>query len=111
MSVKAVKKYYDQICEQYHEMVENIKDLEEECQNGLVEPERIERLKEQVAPLKQNYERWAYIMFLLNEPQRKSKRKAYAKRNQKLLNALSKENTPNATIQENERVLQSFKGE
>ena len=111
MSVKAVKKYYDQICEQYHEMMENIKDLEKECQSGLVEPERIERLKEQVAPLKQNYERWAYIMFLLNEPQRKSKQPKYRKTNQKLLNTLSKSNTVAATIHENEAVLKSFKEE
>jgi DNA repair exonuclease SbcCD ATPase subunit len=111
MAVKAVKKYYDQMCEQYHEMMENIKDLEQECQSGLVEPERIERLKEQVAPLKQNYERWAYIMFLLNEPQRKSKQPKYRKTNQKLINTLSKSNTVEATIHENEAVLKSFKEE
>ena len=57
MSVKAVKRYYDQICDQYKEMLENIKDLEKEAAEGLVEPERIERLKEQIAPIKQNYER------------------------------------------------------
>ena len=111
MSVKAVKQYYDQICEQYKEMMENIKDLEEECQNGIVEPERVERLQEQIAPLKQNYERWTFMMFLLNEPQRKSKRSAYAKRNQKLIDGLCKSNTPNATIHENEAVLKSFRGE
>lgn len=111
MSVKAVKEYYDQICEQYHEMLENIKDLEEECQNGLVEPERIEGLKEQIAPLKQNYERWTFMMFLLNQPQRKSKHPKYQKTNQKLLSTLNKANTVGATIHENDRVLQSFKGD
>ena len=46
MSVKAVRKYYDQICEQYHEMIELIHDLEKKAEQDLVEPERIERLKE-----------------------------------------------------------------
>ena len=111
MSVKAVKKYYEQICEQYHEMVENITDLEEECRNGLVEPERIEGLKAQIAPLKQNYERWAYMMFLLNEPQRKAKKYKYHQSNAKLLRGLSASNSPEATVKENADVLQSFKGE
>ena len=68
MSKKAVDKYFEQICEQYHEMLENIHDLEKECANGIVEPERVERLKSQIEPLKQNYERWSYMMFLLNQP-------------------------------------------
>lgn len=111
MSVKAVKEYYNLICEQYHEMVQDIKDLEEECQNGLVEPERIERLNEQIAPLKQNYERWSFMMYLLNQPQRKEKHSKYWKSNRKMIRTLSKTNTVNATIHENEKVLQSFKEE
>ena len=43
MSVKAVRRYYNQICDQYHEMLENIHDLEVEAAQGMVEPERIER--------------------------------------------------------------------
>lgn len=111
MSVKAVRKYYEQICEQYREMVENITDLEEECRNGLVEPERIEGLKAQIAPLKQNYERWAYMMFLLNEPQRKEKRYKYRQSNQKFLQKLDSSNSTDAVLNENASVLQSFKGE
>jgi hypothetical protein len=110
MSVKAVKNYYNQICEQYHEMVENLRDLEVECQQGLVDPERIDRLKEQIAPLKQNYERWAFMMYLLNQPQKKEKQPGYAKRNKKFISTLEKKNTVNATIHENEDVLKSFKG-
>lgn len=101
MSVKDVKKYYNDISEQYKEMVENIRDLEEEASKGLVEPERIERLQEQIAPIKQNYERWSYMMFLLNEPRRKSKKALYQSKNKKQLATLSPENSIEATIQEN----------
>lgn len=105
MSVKAVRQYYDQICEQYHEMMENIRDLEVEAANGMVEPERIERLKEQVAPIKQNYERWSYMMFLLNQPARKAKQDRYAHQQRKFLTKLSPENSLSAVLAENAEAL------
>lgn len=101
MSVKAVKEYYDQICDQYCEMLQDIKDFEQEAAEGLIEPERVERLKEQIAPIKQNYERWSYMMFLLNQPQRKSKHKRYEHQNRRLLASLDKKNSIESTIQEN----------
>lgn len=101
MSVKAVEKYYKQICDQYNEMIENIHDLEDECSKGLVEPERVERLKEQVSPIKQNYERWTYMMYLLHEPQRKSKHMKYKKQCKNKLACLSVENCLEAVIEEN----------
>lgn len=101
MSVKHVKEYYSQICTQYQEMLNDIKDLEKECAEGIVEPERIERLNEQIAPIKNNYERWAYMMFLLHQPNRKSKIKKYQRQNTKLLNTLSKDNSLEAVLKEN----------
>ena len=105
MSVKAVKQYYDQICDQYHEMLENIRDLEEEAAKGMVEPERIDRLKDQIAPIKQNYERWSYMMFLLNQPTRKEKQPGYARRNKKFLNSLSENNSLKSVAAENQEAL------
>ena len=105
MSVKAVRLYYDQICDQYQEMLQNIHDLEEEAAQGMVEPERIDRLKEQVAPVKQNYERWCYMMFLLNQPHRKPKQPRYKDQNRKLLNSLDKKNSLEAVIEENNEAL------
>lgn len=102
MSVKAVRKYYNQICDQYCEMLADIRDFEVEAQKGLIEPERVERLKEQIAPIKQNYERWSYMMFLLNQPERKSKHRRYADQNRRLLKSLDKANSIEATIAENE---------
>lgn len=101
MSVKHVEEYYNQICRQYQEMLDDIKDLEKECTEGIVEPERIDRLKEQIAPIKNNYERWAYMMFLLHQPNRKSKVKRYQQQNEKLLRSLSKENSLDAILEEN----------
>lgn len=105
MSVKHVEKYYEQIRSQYKEMIQDIQDLEVEATQGLVEPERIDRLKEQVAPIKDNYERWSYMMFLLHTPNRKAKQKGYSKRNQKLLQTLSSTNSIEAVIEENKKSL------
>lgn len=101
MSMKHIKRYYKQICEQYQEMINDIKDVEREAEQGLVEPERIDRLKEQVAPIKQNYERWTYMMFLLHQPNRKEKIKNYKRQNKKLLNSLSSSNSLEAVLEEN----------
>lgn len=105
MSVKAVKRYYNQICDQYREMLENIKDLEKEAAEGIIEPERVDRLKEQIAPIKQNYERWSYMMFLLNEPNRKQKKANYARRSTKILRELDSSNSLENVLAENEEAL------
>lgn len=108
MSVKAVKQYYNEITDQYHEMIQDIKDFEQECADGLVEPERVERLKEQIAPIKQNWERLTYIMFLLNQPERKSKRKRYEQMNKKLLASLDSNNSLEAVKLENENARKNI---
>lgn len=105
MAVKHVKEYYNQICEQYAEMLDNIKCLEEEAAKGLVEPERIERLSLQIAPIKQNYERWAYMMYLLNQPAKKSKKKKYQENNKKLLSSIAENNTVDSVIAENKEAM------
>lgn len=75
MSVKHVKEYYDSIYQDYHEMVQTLKDMEEECNNGLVAPEKVEQLKKMLEPIKMNCHRISYIMFLLNKPNKKEKQK------------------------------------
>lgn len=105
MAVKHVEQHYSQITAQYQEMLENIKDFEAEVEKGLVEPERIERLKDQIAPIKENYERWSYMMFLLHQPQRKEKQPRYKRQQQKLLKTISPKNTIEGVYAENEEAL------
>ena len=102
MSVKAVNDYYKQISDQYFEMVQDIKDFEKEAEEGLIEPERVERLKEQIEPIKNNYERWCYMMYLLHQPQRKSKQKKYQ---QMLLASLDDKNSLDGVLAENKEAL------
>ena len=81
MSVKHVKEYYESVFNDYHEMIQTLKDMEEECTKGLVSPDRVDQLKKMIEPIKLNYGRLSYIMFLLNEPNKKEKQKWYFKEN------------------------------
>ena len=46
MSVKHVKLYYKEICDQYSDLLQELKDFEKEAQEGLIEPERIDNIDE-----------------------------------------------------------------
>ena len=85
MSKKDFDREYKQIENQYLEMIENLKDMEQELTNGLVSPDMFEQMKEIIKPLKTNYEMWNYIKFLLNKPTRKQKQEKYKNQNKKLI--------------------------
>lgn len=108
MAVKHIKEYYEQICDQYVQMNEELRDFQKEVENGLVEPERIDNLKKIIEPLKNNYMTLSWIMYLLNKPQRDSKDKAYEKRNKKLIESLDKNFDKSAILKQNEDVIKSI---
>lgn len=111
MAYKHIKEYYDKICEQYLEMKDEIRDFEIEAQNNIMEPERLDMIKEQIKPLMDNYERWSYMMYLLNLPVKKSKQKSYQERNKKFINNLNKNNSLQSVLEENKQVINKMKGE
>lgn len=108
MSKRDVEKYYETICNQYHDLLNELRDFEEEATKGLIEPERLDTIKESLKPLVANYERVSYIMFLLNQPNKKEKKKKYIKQISKKLSQLDKNNSIESTIEENKEVLDSF---
>lgn len=108
MAVKHIKDYYEQVCEQYVQMNEELRDFQKEVEEGLVEPERIENLKKLIEPLKNNYMTLSWIMYLLNQPQRASKERAYERRNRKFLENLDKNFNKESIIKENEEVIKSI---
>ena len=109
MSVRDIKIYYDEISDQYHEMMDNLRYLEEELKKNVVEPERVDQLKKIIIPLKDNYERWSYMMFLLNKPNKKSKQKRYEQQNKSKLAGLAKDNSVEKTIEQNTTVINNIK--
>lgn len=108
MALKDVLNYYKVVCNQYSELNTELKDFQKECEQGLIEPERLEQIQESIKPLMQNYERISYIMYLFNQPSRKKKISKYKKANQKFLDRLQKSNSLDTTIQENNEVIKSI---
>lgn len=103
MALKDLKKYYDEQTEAYIELKKNLKEME-----GQVDEERLAELKANINPLLVNYKRIAYIMFLLNRPNKKSKVKDYERRNKKLLSSLGKSNTLEQINIENRDILNNL---
>ena len=102
MSVKHVREYYEKVCADYHEIIETLHELEEEAQKNIVPPERVENLQNIVKPMKDNYERWSYMMFLLNMPNKKEKKKKYEKQFKKVGEELAANNDWEAIHKENQ---------
>ena len=109
MAVKHIEEYYKKICKDYLDFVNELEDFAKEAEKGMIEPERLEQIKQDAQPLMMNYERWSYMMFLLHMPNRKEKKKAYEIRNKKAIENLSKSNNLEACLGENQQALSQIK--
>ena len=87
MAKKDVDKYFDQICKDYHELIETLHNMEEEASKGLLDPDKLVQMKEYIEPIKINWQRISYIMYLLNMPAKKSKQERYKNQNKKLIHS------------------------
>jgi hypothetical protein len=106
MSKKDVINYYEEVCDQYHQFLEELKDFEKECSEGLVGPERLEAVKTLIAPLKNNWQTLNYIIFLLNKPVKKKKHKVYINQNKKLLDQCK---TKEQVLAENDQCIENMR--
>lgn len=109
MSKKHVDRYYQEVCQQYIDMNEAIKELEDACNTGLISPDKLDEMKAAIEPLKNNYMTLSYIMFLLNKPNRKKKQKTYVRQNKKLLDKIPHENTDDGIKEQNSGVIEHIK--
>lgn len=101
MSVKHIKEYYEKVCADYHEIIETLHELEEEAQKNIVPPEMVDNLQNLIKPMKDNYERWSYMMFLLNMPDKKEKKKKYERQFRKVKEEFEPNNNWEAIHKEN----------
>lgn len=85
MSLRDVKEYYFQVEKQFFEMSQTVKELREEFELGNISKEMVQQAEQMTLPLRQNYERLSYILYLFNKPNRKSKIGKFNKQNEKLL--------------------------
>ena len=88
MAIKDVKHYFYTMLMQYLEEKQNLADFEEALKYGRITEEEMQEITDIVADLETNYHRLAYIMFLLDMPNRKSKKDAYIRQYKPILNEL-----------------------
>lgn len=75
MALKHVKSYFSQVAYQYMEMTKTLESFERGLQEGKIEEWQVERARAILKPLKENYDRLAYIIYLLGLPNDDKNRK------------------------------------
>lgn len=110
MSVKHIREYYSTIATQYLVMKDTLKQLEEsakedeEVAKNMLQ--NITNIRQQVNLLKSNYDRISYLIYLLDMPNKKEKKKKY--RNRIKLNIDTKD-TAESVKQENDDIINNIK--
>jgi hypothetical protein len=79
MAIKDVRNYFYTMLAQYIEEKQNLADFEEALKDGNITENQMQEALETVAGLETNYHRLVYIMYLLDMPNRKSKKVGYVK--------------------------------
>ena len=112
MAVKDVKNYYFTMLAQYTEMKQDLADFEQALKDGHITEDQLEAAKDEVAIIETNFNRLSYIMFLLEAPQRDSKKPKYNKQNSNIANELKNRSADLDTVTaENKSALDSLRKE
>jgi hypothetical protein len=110
MARKDVRDYYFSMLAQYLEEKENLADFEEALKSGYITEEQMQEALETVSRLEENYHRLTYIMYLLDMPNKKSKKNSYSLQNKTVIEALAKLGADeNSVKKENFDALKHFK--
>lgn len=110
MSLKHVKRYYQQIQEQYLEMVNDTKDFDEAVKKGLIDQAQYDQAQTLLSRVKENYERLSYIIYLFYQPNRDKKVAKFDNRHKGLLEHFSDaKSSKEAILEENADMLKQFK--
>ena len=112
MAVKDVKKYYAKLIAQKAELEADLADFEEALKNGFITEEQMQAAKDELIPYQINLDRLTYIVYLLELPNRKTKKAKFANQNKKVLNELEKRKADEqSVIAENKSALDAFRKE
>ena len=112
MAVKDVKEYYFKLIAQKAELEADLADFEEALKNGFITEEQMQAAKDELVPYQINLDRLTYIMYLLELPNRKTKKAKFAKQNKKILDELGKRNADEQSVlYENKSALDAFRKE
>jgi hypothetical protein len=110
MAIKDVRNYFYTMLSQYIEEKQNLADFEEALKEGHITQEQMQEALDTVAGLENNYHRLVYIMYLLDMPNRKSKKAVYVKQYKTILDELQRLGADEKSVkEENSDALVHFK--
>ena len=108
MAKKDVVEYFLLMQDQYIQMNNIVKNLQEELETGYIEQEQYDSVIEDINITRNNYERIAYIMMLLNQPKRDSKKAKEKRQNKDMYDYLSNASTE-SVMDENKNALDDLR--
>ena len=112
MAARDVKEYYFKLIAQKAELEADLADFEEALKNGFITEEQMQAAKDELIPYQINLDRITYIIYLLELPNRKTKKAKFTKQNKKILDELIKRNADEqSVIFENKSALDAFRKE
>jgi hypothetical protein len=110
MAINDVRYYFFTMLAQYLEEKQNLEDFAQALKDGLITEADMQEATEVVATLEANYHRLAYIMYLLDMPNKKSKKDTYVRQHKDILEELKKLGVDiNSIKEENADALIHFK--
>jgi pyruvate carboxylase len=110
MAIKDVRHYFYTMLSQYLEEKQNLADFETALKDGLITEDQMREAVETVTDLENNYHRLAYIMYLLDMPNNKSKKNIYVKQYKNITDELARLGADlNSVKAENSDALVHFK--
>lgn len=112
MARKHVIQFYLEQQALYLQMLDTVKQIDDDFKSGKIDFERHNQLLEVLTPdievIKSNYERLSYIVLLLNKPQKEAKGSNYEKVNKELYDSLQT-STREALLDESKDALADLK--
>ena len=112
MAARDVKEYYFKLIAQKAELEADLADFEEALKNGFITEEQMQAAKDELIPYQINLDRITYIIYLLELPNRKTKKVKFTKQNKKILDELEKRKADEqSVVAENKSALDAFRKE
>ena len=110
MAMKDLKNYYEQVEHLYVELASELRGMEEDFKKGECTEDELQNLLIPVNNIKENYQRLSYVLFLLYQPRRDSKKVKYKKQNKDLNDYFEKNSlTMKAEIEKESASLKTFR--
>lgn len=112
MAIRDVKEYYWKLIAQKDELARDYADFEEALRNGYITEDKLTEVKDMNASVQNNVDRVGYILYLLEMPNKKSKKAKYGRANKALHDEFERRNATDANvIDENKSLLDGIRAE